>query len=542
MKTIFLIVILLLALLSACNENVARGPGSETVAVAGQAFYQDGSKAAGCDVVLRRSDYLASLPGQKSADLKIQTTTDNSGQFRIDSIKAGDYVIEINNNSSKAARLTCLVNTENDLILPADTLKPTSSISGLCILPEGFNGKLYIQIYGLERLFEINPENDGYTVSGIPAGVYDLRIAAIALDSLFSRLSEIKVLSDAPANAGIMDMRSQNSYTYSSIINLNTTSTGADITEDVINFPVLVRLNESNFDFSKANADGGDIRFFQNNKPLPYEIERWDFSAKNAAIWVKLDTIYGNSSNQSVVIAWGNSSLKTASKGSLVFDSAFSFEAVWHLSGNDPILIPESSPNNFETKAENTRDTFQVEGIIAEAKYFNGETTYLSVPESSDGILDFSETDSFSVSAWVYFDSIDGEYHHILSKGNHQYGLHLDSSGYFEFFYFEDGTGWKKVRAQAVEKEWTLVSGVKRGPALQLFINGVLASEEVLTVPDPYRLDTGHDFFIGRQADIAYSFWKGRIDEVRVSSIPRSSSWIKLEYMSQKFQNTLTEF
>jgi len=33
------------------------------------------------------------------------------------------------------------------------------------------------------------------------------------------------------------------------------------VDDDLIDFPVLVKLTSSNFDFSKANADGYDIRF-----------------------------------------------------------------------------------------------------------------------------------------------------------------------------------------------------------------------------------------------------------------------------------------
>jgi len=48
-------------------------------------------------------------------------------------------------------------------------------------------------------------------------------------------------------------------------------------TETLTDFPLLVSLNASNFDFAKAKPDGTDLRFTTpTGTLLSYEIEKWD--------------------------------------------------------------------------------------------------------------------------------------------------------------------------------------------------------------------------------------------------------------------------
>ena len=50
-------------------------------------------------------------------------------------------------------------------------------------------------------------------------------------------------------------------WQYRKRISLNTTTNGADIKENLMDVPILIRLHSGNFDFSNAQAEGQDIRF-----------------------------------------------------------------------------------------------------------------------------------------------------------------------------------------------------------------------------------------------------------------------------------------
>jgi hypothetical protein len=81
-------------------------------------------------------------------------------------------------------------------------------------------------------------------------------------------------------------------------IRMNTTSgNGAGVLAPVLKFPVLVRLDKTNFDFSVVNNTGVTVGFKKSDGALlPFEIERWDSGSGQAEIWVLVDTIFGNDS------------------------------------------------------------------------------------------------------------------------------------------------------------------------------------------------------------------------------------------------------
>ncbi|MBD3322312.1 MAG: DUF2341 domain-containing protein, partial [Chitinivibrionales bacterium] len=122
-------------------------------------------------------------------------------------------------------------------------------------------------------------------------------------------------------------------WAYSKTLYLNTTSSGANVSQDINNFPVLIRLNASNFNFLQAKGNGDDIRFSKsdNQTAISYEIERWDSANQVAEIWVKIDTVFGNSNIQNFEMYWGNASASSQSNGAAVFSSSYDYEGVWHL-------------------------------------------------------------------------------------------------------------------------------------------------------------------------------------------------------------------
>jgi len=91
-------------------------------------------------------------------------------------------------------------------------------------------------------------------------------------------------------------------------------------------YQVLIELNSSNFDFSKAKSDGSDIRFLlPSGKSIPYWIESWDKSGQNAKVWVKVPSLPANSSTV-IYMYYGNPSATDESNGDAVFEFFDDFE------------------------------------------------------------------------------------------------------------------------------------------------------------------------------------------------------------------------
>jgi len=77
-------------------------------------------------------------------------------------------------------------------------------------------------------------------------------------------------------------------------------------TETLMNFPVMVNLSSSNFNYTKAKSDGTDLRFIDadGSTELNYEIEYWNTS-RYSYIWVNVTGITGSSSTDHIWMYYG---------------------------------------------------------------------------------------------------------------------------------------------------------------------------------------------------------------------------------------------
>jgi len=90
-------------------------------------------------------------------------------------------------------------------------------------------------------------------------------------------------------------------------------------------YPVLVSLNSSNFNFSKAKSDGSDIRFSSENRTLSYWIETWNPENEEALIWVRLSSLSANKTAK-ILMRYGNPGAEAMSSGEKTFDFFDNFE------------------------------------------------------------------------------------------------------------------------------------------------------------------------------------------------------------------------
>jgi len=338
-------------------------------------------------------------------------------------------------------------------------------------------------------------------------------------------------------------------------IGLNTTVSGAGVFENVTGFPVLVRLNSGNFVFSRAKAGGFDIRFTKSDDvPLAYEIERWDSAGNSAEIWVKTDTVFGNDSGQSILMYWGNPSAADSSSGRAVFDTADGFVGVWHLSNNRADTVEDATADSYTGTPVLTSS---ISGAIGLSRYFNGSTSYIEMKNTAYGKLDLAANGKYSMSLWAYADTIDTLWHAIAGKGHEKYYMQFKcfsgGKSSWEFVEFANKIGWEYSEDSTTEATgkgtWVYLTGVSSGTHQQLYINGELARDTFSLMSGNYAVNDSDNFMIGRyprSVTLPYkqglSYFKGSMDEVRVSTQAYSASWIKLCYMNQRADDKLTIF
>jgi len=166
--------------------------------------------------------------------------------------------------------------------------------------------------------------------------------------------------------------------------------------------------------------------------------------------------------------------------------------------------------------------------------------------------LNFPENGYYTVSAWVYSDTLDDKWHLIVGKSNRQYYLKQQCEstyGNWEFVEYIDKTAWEATVTRVIPRTWKYLTGVREGNRQYLYLDGLLVDGNIKPNTDTdIPRDTSEDVTIGKHlnyidyVDQGYCFYNGIIDEVRISSVSRSADWIKLCFMNQREDDKLVRF
>ena len=320
------------------------------------------------------------------------------------------------------------------------------------------------------------------------------------------------------------------------VMNTTSGSGGAAVSGTVTKFPVLVRLDRTNFDFSVVNNAGSPLGFKKSDgSPLAFEIERWDSLDGLVEIWVLVDTVFGNDSTHSITMSWDAAGPTPQSQSSTVFDTTNGFQAVWHLSEAANAGALDATVNAYNGTPNGS--PIDTTGVIGHAKVFNGQTSCFSMSNTASGKLNFPLNGPSTISAWVNVAVLDGNFHCIISKSDRQYALQVRSSNQLEFMEFDNVQGWLGVLAPAVTQTWKYVVGVRNGANQYLYVDGLLA-DGTITVNQATGRDVSNDVTIGRISVVTGGtgnrFFNGKIDEACMANVARSADWIKLCYENQK--------
>ena len=194
--------------------------------------------------------------------------------------------------------------------------------------------------------------------------------------------------------------------------NFNTTASGANVTgTNVTNIPILIRLDASNFDFSKTRAAGEDIQFIDREVAYLYhEVVEWDKANSTGKVWVKVPQVDKNSTIDYITLYYGCSNCVASAYA--VKDSVWSgYMSVFHLNAPEDKAYDAAALGNHGTY---NNDQANVAGLTTlNATYFDG-TDYVDVPNESN----YDITSNISVSAWIKVASFTKTSQAIVTKGD----------------------------------------------------------------------------------------------------------------------------
>ena len=317
--------------------------------------------------------------------------------------------------------------------------------------------------------------------------------------------------------------------------------------EDLTNFPVLVKLDSSRITYAQTQANGEDLRFFdENGTALAYDIEDWN-PGGDSFVWVRVPIIDGSSNSDSIWMYYGNNTAPPGENAEAVWSG--DYRGVWHLnedptpSGGDEMTDSTAHSNDGTTDpADGMTIANSVGGIAGNALSFDGTDDIVVIGDQSELYFDVDE--SFSYSLWVNVSTSSGGFDMAWSKG----GSSVANAGYdFELGTSDWWAGLSDGVTNPIDQNtfgveasflgaWHHLTGVvdRAANTFTIYVDGGSAkggSESTipLTVGD---LSNGFGAAIGGRTFGSAQYFQGLIDEMRVEIAARTADWVAAQYDS----------
>jgi len=316
-----------------------------------------------------------------------------------------------------------------------------------------------------------------------------------------------------------------------------------NIDSDKTWFPVTIFLGASVgqtpndvtaiFDEVGANRKKIAVTKDDGTTELYVEIEQWDSVAEEAVLHVSLDGwVVTSAVNTEIYIYYDNTHAdNNARVGDIgarteVWDT--NFKMVQHMVDTTTSTITDStSSNNDGTKAA-ANEPIEAEAKVGRGQQFDGSNDLINT-------TDLDLTGGATVEAWAELDSTHSDnYCKLVCKGSPEVYQLYYWSGNPGGYTFDIRIGavvhhvTSDITEEDIEKHF---AGTYDGETMTMVVDGVSLNTNATPSGD---IDTNDDVLVigNRKTDARH--WKGLIDEVRISDIARSVSWLKATYYSTK--------
>ena len=300
-------------------------------------------------------------------------------------------------------------------------------------------------------------------------------------------------------------------------------------------FPVLVHLTNANFNFAHAKANGEDIRFMDSDlcpsegTPLKHEIEKWDQAGQEAWVWVKVPRIDGDSVVDFIYMYYGNNAAADGQDPPNVWNT--NYVMVHHMKDDpDTSHVSDSTANNSDGTKKDVGDPAETTGKMWKGQLWDGTSEWIKVLDNAG--LRLAASDG-TLEMWVLADHTGAsENRRLIEKFSD-----ATSDGYE---WWETAVNYKpflrldSVNASAntgipADGNFHHVAVSWDGTKAHFYLDGDSDGDPNLA---KRPASSTSDLRMGCYSDESQGFWKGKMDEVRISNVCRSADWIKAQYRS----------
>lgn len=300
-----------------------------------------------------------------------------------------------------------------------------------------------------------------------------------------------------------------------------TLTTNKDVVDsDLADYPVLVRLDSSNYNFSKSRDDGYDIQFYIGSVQLSHETVVFDKANEKALYYVKIPNL-SSTSNIEVEMRYGDKdiSIDTSNKNDVWSNS---YIGVWHLGYS----LEDSTGNGND--GVNDGSTV-VDGLNGKARSFDGSNDYINLGNNAS-IKNL--TKNFTIQAFAKPNTVNiGQtlVDKVTDNASKQYTLSLASDD-MNTQYEYNGNNYSFTSSNnAVTTEYqSFTLTIDNSLLISHYLNGNINGSG--TAPHETTIKSD-DVYIG--ARIPYynsSHFDGIIEEIQMRNVDNSASWNKADY------------
>ncbi len=300
------------------------------------------------------------------------------------------------------------------------------------------------------------------------------------------------------------------------------------------NFPALVRLGShiAGFDYSTfASPMGADLRFTDKSgaAQLSHEIDTWDTNG-TSAVWVRLPGLSGT--NTIIRAYWGNPAATTPPPCA-VDGSVWSgdFKTVWHAGAdNTEAVTHQHALMDYGSTVG--------EGKVGPGRLLDGVDNYLDLIYVGEPWY-WLNLSNATVSAWARPDARENMIFFGMQANGHTIAMGARPvNRYFRWSLQIDGR--EDTTPPAEIGAWThVVLQLSNGTA-RTFCDG----SDTATIGPYETFVPGNRCFVGAiNADgVATRQFGGAIDELRLSTVARSSDWIAAEHATVADHGNFTTY
>ncbi len=341
------------------------------------------------------------------------------------------------------------------------------------------------------------------------------------------------------------------SWQYRKQITINSSMTSATQS----NFPVMIKRSSDSNLASGAQSDADDIVFTSSNgtTKLNHEIDYYNSSTGELVAWVNIPSLPGNA-NSTIYMYYGNASASNQANDSGAWDSGY--KAVYHFKENPSIdtdghcqdgvnfaICDSTSYNNDLDDDDYSSSDWKLGGPVGRSVWFDGYSNYFEVMSIRTNGLNIS-SNKVTLEAWVKPDTSHGSDAPFVVKAGYdndeKYMLGIEGSSDKIDSRVTTTSGHSRHDDSPTysNNTWVHMTMVYDGSTKRVYKNGV----QVASHSHSGNLTTtSNDLKIGKRQGSS-RYYKGELDEIRISDVARSASWVQAQYNNMNNHNSYINF